>query len=165
MNLLSVIGLYFLSRVTAVLYRLGGSSKEDQEKEYGWIPKWMRNIPKKRDAFSNITILLGAFLMGVQGDFWLGWVLAFGLMWASLSSYWDWLFKYDNFWFHGFMCGLSFMPLVIWGNVSWTALVVRSLLSGLLVGWWSITNGDAYKEEKGRGFILNILNLVFGIVR
>jgi len=36
-----------LSIVSAILYRLGGSSKADQDKEFPWIPRWFKNIQKK----------------------------------------------------------------------------------------------------------------------
>ena len=69
-----------LSVISAILYRLGGSSHADQDKEFPWIPRWFKNIGKKRDAMSNIVKLFGVYLLGIQAPFWLGWFLSFGLL-------------------------------------------------------------------------------------
>ena len=50
---------FLLSSISAILYRLGGSSKADQDKEFPWIPRWFKNIQKKRDVMSNIVKLVG----------------------------------------------------------------------------------------------------------
>jgi len=148
-----------LSVVSAILYRLGGSSKADQDKEFPWIPRWFKNIQKKRDAMSNIVKLFGVFLLGITAPFWV-WFISFGLLWASLSSYWDWMFGYDNHYMHGFMCGFSLLPLVIWGSLGLIPFLIQSVVIGLSMGLWSKYNGNATKEELGRGFLLTISNLL-----
>ncbi len=155
-----IIYLILLSCISSCLYRLGGSSKVDQDKEFLYIPRWFKNIPKKRDVMSNIVKLFGVYLLGIQAPFWLGWVLAFGLLWASLSSYWDWMFGYDNHYMHGFMCGFSLLPLVIFGNLGLIPFLIQSVVLGLAMGLWSKYNGNATKEELGRGFLLTISNLL-----
>ncbi len=157
---MTIIYLTLLSIISAILYRLGGSSKSDQDKEFPWIPKWFKNIGKKRDAMSNIVKLFGVYLLGIQAPFWLGWFLSFGLLWASLSSYWDWMFGYDNHYMHGFMCGFSLLPLVIWGSLGLIPFLVQSVVLGLAMGLWSKYNGNATKEELGRGAFLTLSNLL-----
>ena len=153
------IYLTLLSVVSAILYRLGGSSKEDQDKEFPYIPRWFKNIPKKRDVMSNMVCLFSLFLLGINAP-WYAWFLAWGLIWASLSSYYDELFGYDNFWFHGFTIGASLLPLVIWGNLVIPAFLTKSVLLAIGMGLWSKYNGNATKEELGRGFLLTITNLI-----
>lgn len=148
-----------LSIVSAILYRLGGASKQDQDKEFPYIPRWFKNIPKKRDVMSNIIKLVSVYLLGIYAPIWV-WFISFGLLWLSLSSYWDWLFKYDNFYFHGFMCGFSLLPLVIFGNLALVPFIIQSVVLGLTMGLWSKYNGNATKEELGRGFLLTISNLL-----
>ena len=149
-----------LSIGSAILYRLGGSSRADQDKEFPWIPRWFKNIGKKRDVMSNAIKLFSVYLLGIQAPFWLGWVLSFGFLWASLSSYWDWMFGYDNHYMHGFMCGFSLLPLVIFGNLALIPFLIQSVVLGLGMGLWSKYNGNATKEELGRGFLLTISNLL-----
>ena len=151
------IYLTLLSIASAILYRLGGSSPTDQDKEFPWIPRWFKNIPKKRDAMCNAISLFSLFLLGVQAPFW-AWFISFGLLWASLSSYWDWMFGYDNYWFHGFMCGMSVLPIVFYDEP--LALGIRAIVLGIAMGLWSKYNGNATKEELGRGFLLTISNVL-----
>ena len=156
--------LLLLSIASGILYRLGGASKEDQDYEYPWIPRWFKNIPKKRDGLSNLLVCLGAFLMGVNAPLW-GWGISFGLAWASYSSYWDWLFGYDNLWFHSFMISFSFLPLVIWGNLAVAPFVVRCLLNALVIGGLSTYLKHDRTEEESRGFLLCISNIIFGVLK
>lgn len=156
---MTIIYLVLLSIISAILYRLGGSSKADQDKEFPWIPTWFKNIPKKRDVMANIVKLFGVFLMGITAPIW-AWFVAWGLLWASLSSYWDWMFGYDNHYMHGFMCGFSLLPLVIFGNLALIPFLIQSVVLGLVMGLWSKYNGNATKEELGRGFFLTISNIL-----
>ncbi len=156
---MQIILQFLLSIVSAILYRLGGSSPSDQDKEFPWIPRWFKNIPKKRDAMSNIVKLVGVYLLGIYAPIW-AWFISFGLLWASLSSYWDWMFGYDNHYMHGFMCGFSLLPLVIWGSLGLIPFLIQSVVLGLSMGLWSKYNGNATKEELGRGFLLTISNLL-----
>ncbi len=157
--ILNVIYQGILSISSAILYRLGGSSKVDQDKEFPWIPRWFKNIPKKRDVMSNIVKLFGVFLLGIYAPIWV-WFISFGLLWASLSSYWDWMFGYDNHYMYGFMCGFSLLPLVIFGNLGLVPFLIQSVVLGLTMGLWSKYNGNATKEELGRGTFLTLSNLI-----
>ena len=148
--------LILLSVVSACLYRMGGCGPADLQKEWGWVPGFIRNFPKKRDVGCNVLFLLSAYLVGVTtaGGWWnLLWLLSFGLVWASLSTYWDELFGYDNHWFHGFMIGFSLLP-ILWG--SWIALGVVSVFLAVTMGLWSKVLGNATWEELGRGFFMPI---------
>lgn len=61
----------------------------------------------------------------------------------------------DNFFMHGFMCGLALFP-VIFITGSWVGFIVRSFVLALLMGGWSRLIGNDTAEEFGRGFVLPI---------
>lgn len=155
---LRVLGVIGLSIASAILYRLGGASSQDQDKEFPWIPRWFKNIPKKRDVMSNICKLVACYLMLAHAPFW-AYFIAWGLLWASLSTYWDELFGYDNHYMHGFMCQFSLLPIVIFSGY-YLAFAVQCIALTLLMGVYSKYEGDAYQEEMGRGFFLTIIELL-----
>lgn len=62
-------------------------------------------------------------------------IVYFGLFKASISTYWDFLFGFDNFWMHGFMLGLSaFVICFITGH--WWLMLIRSIGLALFMGIW-----------------------------
>lgn len=146
---------------SAILYRLGGASKQDAKKEFPWVPMWFINLPKKRDV--GCGLVTGSLLwfvifprLGMASPWWIH-LLAFGALWGALSTYWDWLCKpeWDNFWLHGFMCGIAYMWLG-WHNPSlWLWLGIRSIVMAIFMGvWCHILFSDAKAEELGRGGII-----------
>lgn len=154
---MNIIYVILLSVVSAILYRMGGCSPADLQAEWGWVPAPIRNFPKKRDVLANIVKLLAVFILGMNAPFW-AYFLSFGLLWASLSTYWDELFGYDNFYFHGFMCQFSLLPLAFFGG--FLDFGVRCIVLALAIGLWSKYNGNATKEELGRGFFLTLVELI-----
>ena len=154
-----MVGIIVLSVVSAILYRLGGASKEDQDKEFPWIPDWFKSLPKKRDVGCTLCALGSVALINHTAPWWV-WVLSFGMLWSGLSTYWDFLFgDEDNFWMHGFMCGLAF---ILFGmTIGWLWVALRCVILAVLVGGWSALIGDAKWEEMGRGFLLTSSVLLF----
>ena len=157
---LRILGVIGLSIVSAILYRLGGASKEDQDKEFGWIPKWIRSIPKKRDFGCGVCVIGSVLILGIQAPWW-AYVLSSGLMWASLSSYWDWMFGYDNHWFHMFMIGLSMLPVMFFAYP--IELGIRCIILAVLGGGGSKYIDEVIQPKRSdiitellRGFILPI---------
>jgi len=140
--------------ISATLYRLGGASTFDALEEYGWLPRWVRFLPKKRDAGCGIVSGLMMWLLFPSTPWWIH-VLAFGTLWGMLSTYWDELFGYDNFWMHGFMCGMAYMWYAFidpW-MIPW--IVLRAIVMGIFMGvWCHILFSDARIEENGRGGII-----------
>lgn len=155
---LRVLGVILLSILSAIFYRLGGASQADQDLEFPYIPRWIKNIPKKRDVLSNLCKLGSCYLMLANIPFW-AYFIAFGLLWASLSTYWDELFGYDNHFMHGFMCQFSLLPIVIFSGY-YFAFAVQCIVLALAMGLYSLYEGNAYKEEMGRGFFLTIIELL-----
>ena len=147
------IWLILLSVVSGCLYRMGGCSPQDLQAEFGWVPAPIRNFPKKRDVGCNLVMLGAAFLVGCRGPWW-AWLLSFGLVWASLSTYWDFLFGKDNHFMHGAMIGLSLLPLMFFSGLLGLSFIIPFLC--VTMGVWSLVNGNATIEELGRGFFMPI---------
>lgn len=155
--MMNIVYIILLSIVSAILYRLGGASEEDQDKEFPWIPRWFKNLQKKRDVGCTLCTLGSVAILGIHAQWWV-WVLCFGMMWGALSTYWDFLFGFDNHWFHGFMCGVA---LVLFGmTAGWLWVGLRCLALAILMGGWSALVGNAKWEEMGRGFVLPITILM-----
>ena len=144
--------LVLFSFTSAVLYRMGGCDPVALRVEWGWVPKWIRKFPKKRDVGCNLVCLAGAFIVGLRAPWW-AWVIAFGLTWASLSTYWDFMFGYDNHWFHGFMIGMSLMPIAY--TLAPVILLIAFVLAILMGGYSKIVTNATW-EELGRGFVMPI---------
>lgn len=129
------------SIVSSILYRAGGLS---QEQPY-WIPKWMRHS-WLRDWLCPLFCLLPLF---IQHPSWL-FIPAYGLMGGAFTTYWDKLFKFDNFWFAGFMVGMAALPLAFCG-FAWWMLLLRAALLAVTWGFWCKLFGNDHVEEHGRG--------------
>jgi hypothetical protein len=156
---MTIVYLLLISCICACLYRMGGCGPADLLKEWGWVPAPIRNFPKKRDVGCGVVTLGACAIIGISAPWW-AWLLAFGLMWASLSTYWDFLFGFDNHWFHGFMIGMSLLPVFFaWGIFAYAVPLA------IFMGLWSLILGNATWEELGRGFFMPILLLgIWGMV-
>lgn len=123
------------------------------------LPGWLFNT-KARDI--GIPLVCGAWMgIFVDSTVWAN-ILAFGLLFWMLTTYWDWLFDgWDNFWFHGFTCGLAYLPYVIVTGM-WWQFGVRCLLMTVVMGAVShvLTKND-WVEELTRGFIIAVSMILF----
>ena len=124
--------------LAGVLYRCGGS---------GRYPRYLRVI-----GVPALTTLL-SLILGCHNPIALA--VFFGLMVASISTYWDFAFKdWDNYWVHGFMIGISAVPIAyITGH--WWMFVFRCIGLAVFMGIWcyGIFEWDV-AEEVGRGFVI-----------
>jgi len=153
--LLKVGSLICLSVLSAVLYRAGGMGKEETA-EPKWIPMFLRHS-WIRDWLCPLLVY------GSLCIFWLplsvlGWLLlavSYALLGGALTTYWDELFGFDNFWFSGFMCGVAAVPLCFCGFPFYIVLVRAIVLAVLWGAWCAIFNKDT-TEEYGRGAFLVI---------
>jgi FtsH-binding integral membrane protein len=102
-------------------------------------------------------VLLGLViaLFGLKMAFWWAYAICFGLSWAVLTTYWDFLFKYDNFYAHGLGCGLAGIPL-IWVGVPLHYILIRIVICSVGMGLWSKWIGNDVSEEMGRGVLFII---------
>jgi hypothetical protein len=147
---MGVLILCVASVISAILYRAGGMGKEITANPK-WIPIWLRKS-WVRDWLLPAVLLLPLL------SFWrpsslLDWALLlpyYGLSGGALSTYWDWAFGgVDNFYAHGFFCGLAGFCLIPF--VPWWILTLRLIICTLGMGWWSAKEDIDYKEEFGRG--------------
>jgi hypothetical protein len=148
-NKIKAIGLLILSALSAILYRLGGIGKPFKT----WMRDWI--VP---------LCCYGALLLFWQPSVWWGWlllVLSVLPTGGALTTYWDWLFKKDNFYMHGFMIGLGAFPLCFAG-INWIMMLARAVLLAVFMGqlnYWvnkkQIKHSD-WIEELGRGLAITL---------
>lgn len=139
--MVSIIITILCSCFSSILYHSGGL---DQTEKY-WIPLWMR----KRLVRAWLCPLFCLLPMFAHHPSWL-FMPAYGLMGVAFTTYWDKLFKFDNFWFAGFMVGMSALPLVFCG-FAWWLLLIRAIALALCWGIWCKIFGNDHVEEHGRG--------------
>lgn len=135
-----ILELILFLIISAIFYRIGGVRKG--------LTKW-------RDwGCSLLLIGLSMFLFGI-GKLWWCYPICFLLSWGALSTYGDTIFGYDNFYFHGLLCGLAAIPL-IWVGVAWWIVLVRLIICTIGMGLWSKWFPKNPVKELGRGvfFIL-----------
>lgn len=133
-----------LSALSGLLYRMGGIGKP-------WDTKY-RDIGCPLAALS-----LYWFLNGFQAGHWWSYLLVFGLSWGAMTTYWDWLFKKDNFYMHGAMLGMAALPLYI--EIPFEMILLRAVILSLSFGLinkyvneWEIPDRDII-EEVSRGVL------------
>lgn len=139
--------------ISGLLYRCGGMGKEPTARPK-WIPIWLRRS-WVRDWLCPLFVY-GALLLFWLPSFWWQWlmvILCYPLLGGALSTYWDWLFGFDNYWFAGLMCGVTAFPLIFCG-FPWWIILIRAILVGVLWGLWCKYQGTDWVEEMGRGAII-----------
>ena len=134
MNTLSIVVIILASVLSGVMYRMGGS---------GNYPRQVRTV--------GIPILSALCSLFFVPWCWWAYILAFGLCIGAISTYWDFLFgDVDNFWLHGLMIGLAYLPLAI-ASGCWMGFIVRSVVLCVFMGIWSLAWDWDIAEEFGRG--------------
>jgi len=123
-----------VSVVCAILYRLGGKK--------GYNTKF-------RDLGIPLIATGYLLLLGIKVPWW-AFVAHFGLLFGALTTYWDSVLGYDNFYLHGFMCGLAAFPLC-WGGIAWWTIGIRCIVIAVFMGLWCKFWGWDDMEEWGRG--------------
>lgn len=122
----------------------GGRGDGYWQKHQNW-PRWLLQS-WTRDWLISPIVALTAYLLGVHS--W--WILAsIPLTGGTLSTYWDKLFGFDNYWFHGFMIGIAAFPIAIVSG-HWWLFGLRALFLAVWMGAWSAIISNADLEEAGR---------------
>ena len=121
----------------AVLYRLGGMGGA-----------WWKNT-KVRDL--GVPLVCTVWCIMYLDASWWQHLIAFGLMFAALTTYYDKIFGYDNFYVHGLVIGLAYLVYGLW-----LVVVVRAIIMALFMGLWCKYFKNDYVEECGRGAIIGI---------
>jgi len=158
-----------LSIISAILYRAGGMAKDSQEKYSSWIPVWLRHswvrdwlcplcvlilwIPATWFQWIIYCLTFGHTAVPALGFEMIMWLSAYGATGGFLSTYWDFMFGYDNYLFSGFAVGLAGLFLIGLGQ-PWMPLLARSFILAVCWGAWSALLTNADFEEYGRGFFL-----------
>jgi hypothetical protein len=140
-KILLVLGLSILS---AILYRMGGAKGYDTKFRDLGCP-----------TISLITLFVcQPFIL----TYWWAYLLCFGLYFASLTTY----FKKkgeDALWWNwccvGLAFSLSFLPYAFISGC-WLGFMVRGIVLIICIPLWSVSQGNAVREELGRGFLANI---------
>jgi len=141
--------IWLLSIISGILYRFGG---------------WKQTL--WRDIGVPIVALVALWLLDYRSSYWMAHLCFFGLMWGALSTYWDRLFKKDNFFIHGFMIGIALLPFCFFGMSLWL-LLTRAMVLGLGMGLvnkyvnkWALSHSDII-EEFFRGVIIIATLIIF----
>ena len=121
-----IILYLILIALGAVCYRLGGASYADFPK----LPKWLIHS-YTRDI--GVPLIALASMVTLGKYHWALW-LCMPLMYGALTTYWDFMFNdVDNFYMHGFMCGVAMFPLVLTG-FNWQFIFIRAIILGMSMG-------------------------------
>lgn len=135
------------SVLSGVLYRLGGHGKP-------WNTK-VRDFGCPIVAWAVLT-----YAMELNFLWWIHLISGL-LLFGALTTYWDKVFRKDNFYAHGFMCGLAYFPYCF-DELSILWMLARAVVLGVLMGvWCHILFTNDVTEEVGRGaFIVLTLPLL-----
>ena len=144
MNILIVV---LATCLCAALYRFGGAGKTGDS--WDWL-RWS----KTRDWGCPLVVIGTLLLLGMRVE-WYWHVLAFIAMWGALSTYLDDIFGYDNYYAHGFLIGLAFLPYAVaLGGHLWWIVPARAVMMGVYMGLWCRAFDNDIVEECGRGMII-----------
>ena len=145
--------LVAVSFVAGVLYRLGGVGKPFNT--------------KYRDFGVPIVYMLYLLYSGATFNIYLA--LSTILLYASLTTYWKcisrWIGKdIENvYWWNwlatGFFYGLTLLPMCFM-EVSFSAIILRAVVLGVLTMIWSEKISDVEWEEFGRGFLIIVTLII-----
>lgn len=120
--LLKIILTIVISILSGTLGRMGGAQ--------GY------NTLYRDIGCSLLSVLTFIIWFGFRLDYWWIYLIIIGLHWASYSTYYDKLFGFDNFWFSGFVVGLSLLPLIFMYKFL-PLLIIRSLSLAVI---WGLLN-------------------------
>ncbi len=130
---LSILGA---SLLCGILGRMGGAK--------GFNTKY-------RDLGIPLIATLLLLFLGIRNP--LALFLSFGLMFAASTTYWDFLFGYDNFYAHGFFIGIATLPIAVVIQ-HWFGFFCMVTLYTIWMGLWSKIIRWDVAEEFGRYAII-----------
>jgi hypothetical protein len=133
-----------IAGVLTATFGWAGGRGDDYADKHGY-PRWMFQS-WVRDWLIGPVCAIAAWLFGIH-SWWL--LLMIAATGGALSTYWDFLFGYDNFYFHGFMVGLAAFPIAIVSG-HWWLFAVRCVFMAVWMGGWSALISEPNLEEAGR---------------
>ena len=98
-------------------------------------------------------VCLGYIIFILEPQAWWVHLISFILLFGALTTYLDKIFKKDNFYAHGFICALSYLPYAI-NTGHYTGFFIRLAIVTLFMGWWCEVNSNDVVEETGRGGVI-----------
>jgi len=142
--LLLISATIVLSLISGLLYRLGGIGHPYNT--------------KYRDFGVPLTGLFLLFLLGITAPWWV-WLLTFGTMFGSMTTYCKLGNQEDVHWYNWFLTGtlygLSALPLAL-STGKWLGFTLRTIILAFAVMAWSEKMDEVNLEESGRGFLFVI---------
>lgn len=145
--MINLLVILLATIASSILYRAGGMSKEATANPK-WMPMWMRKSWVRDWLIPMVCILAIWLTCHIKINLW--WLLFYGLTGGALTTYWDSVFGFDNFWFAGFMVGIATFPLIFCG-LHWYMVLARALVLAVLWGGWCAIFSKDTVEEYGRG--------------
>jgi len=146
--------------LSGILYRLGGAGQ--LKKDDGW------NFARRsfvRDWLIPIPVIITLWQLFGLDSRWYLYLILWGLMGLALSTYYDPIFKYDNFFAHGAGVGLSIFPL-FWTGVYWQLILIYTTLMCLGMGIISHKlKKTPVVKELCRGFLIVLLLIILRRIR
>lgn len=139
-----ILWILGLSLLSGIAYRLGGIGKPFNT--------------RYRDIGVSLITLATCLILGLKTSLrtsTIAYLIAFGLSWGALASYWksgsD--MKFRHWCFHGIGLALALLPITyITGH--WIGFGLRLFLLPPLIAGWSGIIGEVNLEEGGRGFFI-----------
>ena len=142
-----LIAIIVAAILSATLYRAGGMSK-DPGTNPTWIPVWMRHSIVRRLGCPIVALaLMVAFF--AQVPWWIH-AISFGCMFGFMTTYWDDIFGYDNFFAHGFGIAIAYLPYAMITGC-WYGFIMRVIILSAFMGLWCLAFENDVMEEMGRG--------------
>jgi hypothetical protein len=145
----------------AFFYRIGGMSKEEAKKKFPW---WPQSLVRSwvRDCFCSLisTAWMVAFFPKDFGSvwYWVAVAITWGWTWGMLTTYWDGLFGYDNYFMHGGMIALAALPFPLYFQIvggttagMWVGFGIRIVVTAGVMGLICLLTDKVDIEECGRG--------------
>lgn len=127
-----------LTILSGLCYRFGGMPRPFRT----WMRDWL--IP-----VLGLAVML--FLVKIDAPWYIH-LVGVLLTGAACSTYWDFLFKFDNHWFHCFMLGLAYVPYTIYTG-DWMELT-RPFIMAIIGGAISQISKNDWVEELSRGAVI-----------
>jgi hypothetical protein len=138
----TAIILLCLAALSGIFGRMGGAGRNGQWYEDLLDTKW-------RDIGCSVIIVIATILLtGWHPDRWWAYVMIFGLSWAAFSTYWDWLFGYDNLFFSGLMAGAAWLPVLSIQPALWPVAAIRIVV--LATAWWALNKKLPNSENRDK---------------
>lgn len=150
-----------LIALCGIFYRLGGAAK---------AKKWYDFLCNTKTRDLGCPVCVFALLClheGVDFHIWWAYLVSFGLLFGSMTTYWKKKgtdAKWYNWLFVGLGMALAMLPFALAAG-DMVGFWIRLVLLPLLIMGWSELISNAVVEEIGRGVILAASTLLFLILK